>query len=103
MAHELGHYAQHRGMGYPSFGYAASVSDPECTCGHYDAGWGNQDHCMQSREHFEAATIEGFGHAFADRTFNAPSSSEATIVHYKPFQEDNEPDPFFLPYVVRRV
>jgi hypothetical protein len=89
IAHEIGHYVQDRAMGWHSYGYDDSATEASCKCDHYDTSWGNQLHCIQSREIIGGAQLEGFAHAFASRVFNWTSDSNATFVYYKPFLYDS--------------
>jgi hypothetical protein len=89
VAHELGHCAQFFGAGEiisPNGNlYDDHDSHPMCRCDHVAQGYGNA-HCLQSREYFGAAEIEGFGHFFASRVFNNDQTwGAATFVYYKPF------------------
>jgi hypothetical protein len=87
IAHELGHYVQDRAMGMPTRELEGDVSsEPLCTCNHYDQTWGNQLHCMQSRETIGGAEVEGFAQAFALRTFNRTNQFDPVMVYYKPFK-----------------
>lgn len=84
VGHELGHMVQDRAMGWISINYDDTASQALCRCDHYSTDWGNKTHCIQSRERIGAAQTEGFGHAFATRTFNYTQYNEATFVYYKP-------------------
>jgi hypothetical protein len=75
-------------MGSHAAHYADSALEPMCKCDHYTTAWGNQEHCMQSRENFGGAQVEGFAQAFAARTFNYTSQTNASFVYYKPFMTD---------------
>jgi hypothetical protein len=85
ITHEIGHHVQFLSMGYPSYGYDLSSTHPKCRCDHYDEYWGNNIHCIQSREQTGGAALEGFAHMFAARVFNSTSSTNATFNYYKPF------------------
>jgi hypothetical protein len=87
IAHEFGHYAQDMAMGSHFFNYDDVATEDLCTCEHYDTSWGNQVHCIQSREEIGGAQLEGFAQAFASRTFNNVNDSDGTFVYYKPFLE----------------
>jgi hypothetical protein len=89
VAHEIGHYVQDRAMGEHEFDYALNASTESCKCDHYDTSWGNNIHCMQSRESVGGAQLEGFAHAFASRVFNQTTSADGTFVYYKPFLDDS--------------
>ena len=87
IAHEIGHYVQDIAMGSYFVDYNDVASEELCTCKHYDTSWGNQIHCIQSREEIGGAQLEGFAQAFASRTFNNANEANGTFVYYKPFLE----------------
>jgi hypothetical protein len=85
LAHEIGHIVQDRAMGFPNNNLESdNPTQPLCTCNHYDMSWGNQIHCMQSRETTGGAQVEGFAHAFAIRVFNRTNQFDPIMVYYKP-------------------
>jgi hypothetical protein len=75
-------------MGNYNYDYDDSATEASCKCNHYTTTWGNQTHCIQSREQLGGAMQEGFGHAFASRAFNFTQLPRATFVYYKPFLDD---------------
>ena len=95
VAHEIGHHVQWRGMGYANYDYMLTSSVPQCLCNHFDDYWGDNTHCIQSRESHGGAALEGFAHMFASRVFNSTSASNATFTYYKPFlwSEFDDPEP----------
>jgi hypothetical protein len=87
IAHEVGHNVQWRAMGFYGFNYDDTATESLCKCDHYTTVWGNKVHCIQSREQVGGAMLEGFGHAFASRTFNFTQLPRATFVYISRFSQ----------------
>jgi hypothetical protein len=98
IAHEIGHYVQDLAMGFPKADLETDVaSQPLCTCNHYTQAWGNQIHCMQSREMSGGAQTEGFAHAFAVRSFNRTDQFDPKMIYYKPVKFNATSNTVFPP------
>jgi hypothetical protein len=85
VAHELGHVVQGANFSFGSYSYDTG-DDPfvaACRCDHVQSS--NQLHCLQSRETFVAAAIEGFAHFYAAKVWNNPNQSDCKFVYYKEF------------------
>jgi hypothetical protein len=73
-------------MGSHASSYGDQATEALCRCDHYDAAtWGNQEHCIQSREIVGGGEVEGFAHAFASRVWNNVGQNDGVFVYYKPF------------------
>lgn len=85
VAHELGHVVQGANFSFGSYSYSTG-DDPfvaACRCDHVQSS--NQLHCLQSRETFVAAAIEGFAHFYAAKVWNNPNQADCKFVYYKEF------------------
>lgn len=71
---------------------ASSPSYPDCNCSAIESG-SNQYHCLQSIETLKDAIQEGYGHAFAARTWNRLPAEEGagacTFNYYKQTTADS--------------
>ncbi len=112
VAHEIGHDIEYKGLsGYFFYSYSDnSTSVPECRCDHYNAAqWGNQEHCIQSREYMGGAEEEAFAHLIATRTFNFDEgiSGQAVFVYYKPmlgfFEDDGSESVAYPPIALHML
>ncbi len=106
IAHEMGHISQWKqSAGYsPSYTFtdnaspggmmdpASSAAYPDCNCAAIETG-ANQYHCLQSIETLKDAIQEGYGHAFAARTWNKlpsePDAGACTFNYYKQTTADS--------------
>lgn len=94
LAHEIGHQCQYDRIGHLGGYYEdtpADSDDWQCRCDHVESS--NQLHCMQSREEFDTALMEGFAYFFAAKLFNDETEGECWMAHSKEFKEPNPLNP----------
>ena len=82
IAHEFGHKVQNILIGtLPFYTYGYNSSANICACNHLSSN--ENSHCLQSREHIDAAFMEGWGHFYASALFNNNSESNGWFTYYK--------------------
>lgn len=82
VAHEMGHRVSNATDG-PDISnyYTEPYTNEECTCDHVT--YGEDSHCLQSREPNDTAAAEGFAHFFATMVYNYRVENNGRFVNPK--------------------
>lgn len=84
VAHEFGHAVQRWLFGSAPVSYSDVPQKAMCKCDHITVGDSDfKKHCLQSREFFATALLEGFADYHAADLFNDPTHDNAMLLYAK--------------------